>query len=174
MKQIFIILFITFSIISNAASGYILYIQPYIHGHTTDGITRSQLIQLINHSSEFKPYIIDIDTFDEIMDTTAYEDIVPYHANTLAMELSVENDSIMSMKYLCEPVKGIIYIYEDTNSDSVFYDPEIIWISEKSLYRDNYKFKLNDELKKFLSLYLLDIELPSDLIKEELINIFPE
>lgn len=173
-KQILAFLFFLAYIFSNATSGYILYIQPYIDEQPTNGVTRSQLIQLINYSPKLKPFVLDIDAFDELLNKATCEGTEPFGSNTLAMELMLEEDSILYMKYLSEPVKGIVYRFENSDSKSVFYEPEIIWISEHSLYRGNEKLILGEELQEFLLPYLINTDLPANFVEGKLIDITVE
>lgn len=149
---------------------YIASIQINTPDSCRNGITRMQLIELIDHR-HIKPQEVNIIEIDSILETIKDGVTIPYGANTLALEWAADNDSIVYLKYISDPVRAIIYIYRDIpkRNRGRFIPTEIVWISEQHVFRYNQRFKSTDEIDNYVKEKAIKIELPAQIYNTSII-----
>lgn len=125
----------------------------------TGGITRMQMIELIDHrkvtAKEF-----DINDINRIMKSLVESEPIPYDEESLALQWEVENDSVIYMRYISEPVKTLIYVYDLINDrkKGLFYPDELIWVSDSSIYRNKQKYRISDEFRDYVKDHAITID----------------
>lgn len=125
-------------------------------------LTRAQLIGLINYRY-LTPDRTDITTIDALLENRTGIESVEYDAESLGLKWAVMNDSIVSLEYYGEPVRALIYIYNDTITKNryIFHPDELIWVSDHFVYRDSVRYSITPQLSLLIDSLAVDVKLPN-------------
>lgn len=131
--------------------------------NSTDGsgLTRLELIGMINYHY-LTPRSMDITTVESLLENRTGAEPVEYDAESLAQRQAVMEDSTVSVVYYGEPVRALIYIYNDTTKINkyIFHPSEQIWVSDNYVYRDSVRYPITPRLSLLIDSLAEDVTLP--------------
>ena len=124
-------------------------------------LSRAQFIGLINFR-KLIPNILDTDTFNAVLCSLTDAQSVEYDAESLAMKWEAINDSIIYLQYIGEPIRGLIYTYNDTikRTKWSFTPRELIWIGSQYVYRDTMRYPITPEITRLVDDVAVDVCIP--------------